>query len=118
MSARPPVTDWSTDFDHTDPQWVADPYPIWDELRETCPIAHTKRYGGAWLPTRFEDVSAVAYDTYRFTSRSIVMSEFRPPIEFAPAGIAPPISSDPPYHQGARRMLLRWRERRLLWIPA
>ncbi len=34
---RPLVTDWSTDFDHTDPQWVADPFPIWDELRQTCP---------------------------------------------------------------------------------
>ena len=28
MSSRhPPVTDWATDFDHTDPAWVADPYP-------------------------------------------------------------------------------------------
>ena len=34
MTQRPPVTDWATDFDHTDPQWVADPYPIWDELRD------------------------------------------------------------------------------------
>jgi cytochrome P450 len=69
-------------------------------------VARTDRYGGGWLPTRFEDVSAVAYDTERFTSRSVVMSEFRPPMELAPAGIAPPISSDPPYHHDARRMLL------------
>ena len=59
MSAhRPPVTDWASDFDHTDPEWVADPYPIWDELRETCPVAHTDRYGGTWLPVRNEDVAA------------------------------------------------------------
>ena len=44
--------------------------------------------------------------TDRFTSRSIVVSEFRPPAMMAPAGIAPPISSDPPYHMDARRMLL------------
>ena len=106
MGDHEPVTDWATDFDHTDDQWAADPYPIWEELRQTCPVAHTERYGGAWLPTRFADVSAVAYDTERFTSRSIVMSEFRPPMELAPAGIAPPISSDPPYHHDARRMLL------------
>ena len=38
MTAQhPPVTDWATDFDHTDPGWVADPYPIWDELRERVP---------------------------------------------------------------------------------
>jgi cytochrome P450 len=106
MGHHEPVTDWATDFDHTDDAWAADPYPIWDELRTSCPVAHTERYGGAWLPTRFEDVSSVAYDTERFTSRSVVMSEFRPPIELAPAGIAPPISSDPPYHHDARRMLL------------
>jgi cytochrome P450 len=106
MGHHEPVTDWATDFDHTDDVWAADPYPIWDELRESCPVAHTSRYGGAWLPTRFEDVSAIAYDTDRFTSRSIVVSEFRPPLEMAPAGIAPPISSDPPFHKEARRVLL------------
>jgi len=106
MGHHEPVTDWTTDFDHTDEVWAADPYAIWDELRPTCPIAHTERYGGAWLPTRHEDVCAVVYDTDRFTSRSVIVSEFRPPREFAPEGIAPPISSDPPFHQDARRMLL------------
>ena len=106
MAEHPPVTDWATDFDHTDEAWAADPFPIWDELRERCPVAHSDRYGGVWLPTRHEDVAAVAYDTERFTSRSIIVSEMRPPHMLAPAGIAPPISSDPPYHMDARRMLL------------
>ena len=47
---HPPVGDFATDFDHTDAAWVADPYPIWDDLRQRCPVAHTDRYGGAWLP--------------------------------------------------------------------
>lgn len=106
MGDHQPVTDWTTDFDPTDDVWAADPYPIWEELRESCPIAHTDRYGGAWLPTRFDDVAAISYDTERFTSRNVIMSEFRPPVQFAPEGIAPPITSDPPYHQDARRMLL------------
>lgn len=106
MGHHDPVTDWAGDFDHTDDAWAADPYAIWDELRATCPVAHTERYGGAWLPTRYDDIAAVAYDTERFTSRSVVVSEFRPPEMLAPAGIAPPISSDPPFHQDARRMLL------------
>jgi len=106
MGHHEPVADWARDFDHTDDAWAADPYAIWDELRGTCPVAHTGRYGGAWLPTRYDDIAAVAYDTDRFTSRSVVVSEFRPPDALAPAGIAPPISSDPPYHQDARRMLL------------
>lgn len=101
-----PVADFATDFDHTDPAWVANPFPILDDLRTRCPVAHTERYGGAWLPTRHEDVSAIAYDTERFTSRSILMNNNRPPLDMAPAGIAPPISSDPPFHQEARRVLL------------
>ena len=32
MSKRPPVIDWSTDFDHLDPCWTENPYPIWDEF--------------------------------------------------------------------------------------
>jgi cytochrome P450 len=105
---RSRVADWATDFDHTDPEWIADPYPIWDELRATCPVAHSDRYGGTWLPVRHEDVAAVAYDTEHFTSRSVVVSELRPgPDDLpAPIGLAPPITSDPPFHAMARRLLL------------
>lgn len=102
---HPPVTDWATDFDHTDPRWAAEAPRIWDELRETCPVAHSERYGGVWLPTRHEDVSAIAYDTENYTSRSVVVTETRP-LAPAPQGIAPPISSDPPFHHEARRILL------------
>ncbi|MFI6452442.1 cytochrome P450 [Streptosporangium amethystogenes] len=101
-----PVSDWATDFSHLEPEWAADPYPIQDDLRQRCPIAHTDRFGGGWLPTRYEDVAAIAYDTEHFSSRSIVMSNFRPPREAAPVGGTPPISSDPPFHHDARRLLL------------
>jgi cytochrome P450 len=101
-----PVSDWASDFSHLEPQWSADPYPIQDDLRQRCPIAHTERFGGGWLPTRYEDVAAVAYDTEHFSSRSIIMSNFRPPRDLAPIGSSPPISSDPPFHHDARRLLL------------
>ncbi|HEU5084734.1 MAG TPA: cytochrome P450 [Acidimicrobiales bacterium] len=105
-TTRPPVADWATDFDHTHPDYAARAPEIWDELRGTCPVAHTDRFGGAWLPTRAEDVRAIAEDTEHFTSRMVVVSDFRPPIEAAPQGFAPPITSDPPFHQDARRLLL------------
>jgi cytochrome P450 len=101
-----PVTDWATDFSHLEPEWSADPYPIQDELRQRCPIAHTDRFGGGWLPTRYEDVAAIAYDTDRFSSRAIIMGNFRPPHDLAPIGGSPPISSDPPFHHDARKLLL------------
>jgi cytochrome P450 len=101
-----PVSDWATDFSHLEPEWSADPYPIQEDLRQRCPIAHTDRFGGGWLPTRYEDVAAIAYDTDRFSSRSIIMGNFRPPVDIAPVGGSPPISSDPPFHHAARKLLL------------
>jgi cytochrome P450 len=101
-----PVSDWATDFSHMEPEWSADPHSIQDELRQRCPIAHTDRFGGGWLPTRYEDVAAIAYDTEHFTSRSIIMGNYRPPRELAPMGGSPPITSDPPFHRDARKLLL------------
>ena len=108
MTDKTPVFDFATDWDHTDPQWVADPYPIWADLRERCPVAHTDRYGGGWFPTTHEVVSGIANDTEHFTSRLVVVTnnkypEGAPP---APIGPAPPITSDPPFHAIARRLLL------------
>ena len=105
---KEPVQDFSTDWDHTDPQWVHDPYPIWDDLRERCPVARTERYGGGWFPTTHEMVAEVANDTQHFTSRQVVIvhnkdPELMPP---APIGGAPPITSDPPFHAIARRLIL------------
>src|SRR2546423_7963401 len=101
-----PVSDWATDFSHLEPEWSADPYPIQDDLRQRCPIAHTDRFGGGWLPTRYEDVAAIAYDTEKFSSRSIIMSNFRPPPDIAPIGGPPPPSPPPPLHHHPRKLLL------------
>ena len=100
-----PVVDWATDFDHTDPVWVDNPFPIWDDLRKRCPIAHSDRYNGVYLPTRHEDVSAIAYDTEHFTSKAVIVQGGEV-VAQAPIGGAPPITSDPPFHQHARKLLL------------
>jgi cytochrome P450 len=101
MSQRPPVKDWATDFDHLDRNWVNDPFPIWEEMRKRCPIAHTERFMGVYFPSRYEDVRAVAYDTEHFSSRRIIVRETPPP-----RIPAPPITSDPPEHRPARMVLL------------
>ncbi len=106
-----PVTDWATDFDHGAPEYNANIHQIWDDLKASgCPIAHTERYGGVWLPLTHEMVNEIAYDTEHFTSRSVVVGQLKPSeIEDsmpAPIGGAPPITSDPPFHQEARRILL------------
>jgi cytochrome P450 len=101
MAERPPIKDWTTDFDHLDARWVEDPFPIWDEMRARCPIAHTERFMGVYFPARYEDVRAVAYDTEHFSSRRVVVRETPPP-----RIPAPPITSDPPHHRLARMVLL------------
>jgi cytochrome P450 len=103
---RDGVSRWATDFNHADPAYNANAHAIWDELRDGgCPVAHTDRYGGMWAPLTHELVHEVAYDTEHFTSNGVVVSNARPGIA-APVGPAPPITSDPPFHQIARRLLL------------
>jgi cytochrome P450 len=108
IESKRPVSDFATDWDHTDPEWVHDPYPIWDDLRERCPVAHTDRYGGGWFPTTHEMVSSIANDTDHFTSHQVVLIHTKNPENAPPApmGAAPPITSDPPFHQIARRLIL------------
>lgn len=106
-----PVTDWATDFDHGDPEYNRNIHQIWADLKASgCPIAHTERYGGTWLPLTHEMVHEIAYDTDHFSSRGIIVGQIKPSQqEFAlpaPIGPVPPISSDPPFHGEARRLLL------------
>jgi hypothetical protein len=103
-----PKPDWATDYDIFDPEYIRQPYPIWDGLRNNCPIAHSDRWSGSWLPTRFEDVYAIAHDHERFSSRSITVT----PVPHDNEGAADygvrsmPISVDPPAHTWSRRLLL------------
>jgi cytochrome P450 len=103
---RDELSHWATDFNHADPAYNADAHAIWDRLRDGgCPVAHSPRYGGMWAPLTHEFVHEVAYDTEHFTSNGVIVSNARPGIG-APVGPAPPITSDPPFHQIARRLLL------------
>jgi cytochrome P450 len=104
-----PVSDFATDFDHADPNYNVNAHGIWKHLRESgCPVAHSDRYGGMWVPLTHDTVHEVAYDIEHFTSRAVVVAVGRPGELALPApiGAAPPITSDPPFHGIARRLLL------------
>jgi cytochrome P450 len=101
MSNHAPVTDWVHDFDHTDPRWTENPYAIWDELRAAGAVVHTDRFLGCYMPTTFEAVKQIAYDTEHFSSRRVVVRDVRPDV--IPS---PPITSDPPEHKPAKQLLL------------
>lgn len=99
-----------SDYDIFDRDYVLDPFPVLGEIRESqCPIAHTEKWGGSWLPTRYEDVVAMAQEFELFTSRQILVTGPPPGQVFEGpyAGVAaPPISSDPPDHHWHRRLIL------------
>jgi len=106
---RKPVESLLTDYDIFEPSFVANPYPGYSEIRESeCPIARTERYEGSWLPTRYEDVVALAQEYEVFTSRGILVMPPPPgQAEGAYGGVAaPPITSDPPDHHWHRRLIL------------
>ncbi|MCB9382008.1 MAG: cytochrome P450 [Ilumatobacteraceae bacterium] len=109
--AAAPVRDWATDYDIFDPAYIADPFGVWDDLRERCPIAHTERWGGSWLPTRYEDVTEMARDIEHFPSGNGI-SVVPPPQGTTGGGPGllayglPPISADPPLHTWTRRLVL------------
>ncbi len=111
--ATEPIQDWGTDYDIFDPAYVRDPVPVWSGLRTQCPVAHTERWGGSWLPTRYEDLFNIARDIEHFSSRNVLVVPSGPPPEDTDQeGVstynvgAPPITSDPPVHTWARRLLL------------
>jgi hypothetical protein len=114
MSDAQDIIDWATDYDIFDPRYVNDPFRIWDTLRESCPIAHTTRWGGSWLPTTYEDVTNIARDIETFPSGGgiavIPPTTNDPnagPPQLLPYGV-PPISADPPLHTWTRRLILPW----------
>ena len=105
-----PVDDWTTDYDIRDKDYVENPVPIWAEMRDKCPVAHTDRLGGSWNPTTFDDVREMAKMTTELSSRQMLVM---PPAPGAPEMsryeqmiVAAPISADPPIHTWTRRMLL------------
>jgi hypothetical protein len=110
MARTHEVQGWDTDFDVLDAGYIADPFSIWDKLRTTCPVAHTDRRGSTWLPTRYEDVVALAHDVEHFSSLEVGVIPFdgdEPEDPVLLYGL-PPISADPPLHTWTRRLLLPW----------
>jgi cytochrome P450 len=107
-----PVEDWATDYDIFDPDYCTDPAPVWAELRERCPVAHSQRWGGSYLATRYDDVAEMARLVPALSSQDFTVVPPVPLVDPVSGEVlrarpyAPPISSDPPFHTAARRLIL------------
>lgn len=103
MNERQHVSDWASDFDHLSEEWAARSPEILADLRQNCPVAHTERFHGAYLVSRYDDISEVAHNEAIFSSRITSVNDNHPDnikLEL------PPITLDPPEHAPIRRALL------------
>ena len=106
---RCPVHDVTTDYDMFDPDYLRDPFSAWAEMRDGCPIAHTDRYGGSWLPTKYDDLQALAKMVPELSSKSPIVIDLPKALVKDDAtgyNAASPISADPPEQSWTRRALL------------
>ncbi|MFN0028526.1 MAG: cytochrome P450 [Acidimicrobiales bacterium] len=92
------------EFDLFDPDFIEDPFPMYRQLRAHNPVAHTERWGGQWMATRYADVETIARDSERFSSVTVGINGPKP--GEGPLFIGPPVTLNPPEHGPMRRLLL------------
>src|ERR1700677_5025760 len=76
------------------------------EMRSQCPVAHSARYDGFWVVTRYDDPAQVIHDHDRFSSKIVMIPrDLLTGFDGQPFP-APPLTADPPFHTKFRKMLL------------
>jgi hypothetical protein len=89
------------DFDHHSGDIAADPYPVYAQVRERCPVAWSEHYGGFWAITDYACVHAASQDGDTFNSAPGVG------LPLMPYGIPNvPIDTDDPQTRQYRDILL------------
>jgi cytochrome P450 len=90
-------------FDHHDPRFVQDPESVFGPVREEQPVLHSDLYGGFWLLTRYDDVTAAALDCEAFTSAvpgTTLIPSTQPRVD-----PLLPLELDPPEHSRYRALV-------------
>lgn len=88
---------------HSD-RYVQEAHALWGEIRSSgCPVAHSDKWGGSWLPTTYEDIHKVAQNPAVFSSRAAEIAGQVPPK--GSGLLLPPLTSDPPDHKIHRDLL-------------
>lgn len=97
------------DFDHHSEAYAASSPELFQELRETCPVAFTPAYEGFWVLSRYADISEVARDFAAFSSRKDPgegPGRHRGALIPEIPGVQPGATAvDPPLHSAYRRLL-------------
>ena len=81
----------------------ADPYPVWQRLRDEAPVYHNEKHD-FWALSRYDDVLRGLLDHESFVSSHGIMLEI---ITDEPYGIPMMIMMDPPDHTKLRKLVAR-----------
>lgn len=86
-------------------EFLTDPYPFHEQLREAGPVVRLDRYD-VWAMARFDEVRAGLMDWETFCSAAGVgLSDFRKETPWRPPSII--LEADPPLHTRTRAVLTR-----------
>ncbi|MBU7437861.1 cytochrome P450 [Paraburkholderia fungorum] len=84
--------------------YANDPDALWAAMRKGgCPVAHSDKWGGSWVVTRYDDVRDIAHDGARFSSRAVEVAGPIP--EIGHELFLPPLTSSPDDHKAHRDLL-------------
>lgn len=98
MSTSPASVD-GQEFDPLAAAFVADPHPVYADLRDRCPVAHSDVWD-FWVLTRYDDIVSVA------TRPRVFSSEWGITVPPNPvSGRRAPMHFDPPEHTAVRRAM-------------
>ncbi|GAC1596609.1 MAG: cytochrome P450 [Candidatus Velthaea sp.] len=95
----------ATEFDPFSDDFLTDPYPFHERLREHGPVTYLERYG-VYAVARHADVVATLADWETFcSSAGVGLSDFRKNAPWRPPSLI--LEADPPLHTRTHRVLLR-----------
>jgi cytochrome P450 len=94
-----------SELDPFSPEFLSDPHPRHERLREAGPVVWLERYG-VWAMARHEQVQAVLNDWETFcSSAGVGLSDFRKEKPWRPPSIL--LEADPPLHTRTRGVVMR-----------
>ncbi len=91
------------DLDIHEASFILDPFPVYDTLRDQCPVMHSQHYGGFWLLTRYDDVRQATTDWRTYTSSVVGVTAI--PVITPRTEPQLPIEIDPPLHSRYRALV-------------
>ncbi len=88
-----------------DPEVIADPYPVYRELRDRVPV-YWSHQAGCWVLSRYDDVSGALNDPATYSSASGIFPT-PPGVDMTELFLPMLIMSDPPRHTQLRHLVSR-----------